>query len=337
MSKLSYPDLLAKLHDPDIPEKELRQYLKADTRGGPFAPVVVPNEETVSVSQDEMEAASAMAFGNGLARWRRNRRFQKRRAGGERLPVLVSEGDSWFQFPFLIDDVVDQLDSRYLIKSLGAAGDTLSNMLAQQEYLGALRELQGDVRAFMLSAAGNDVIGADANNVSALSKILRFGGSGNDPLEHINRDVFANVLGDVTDGYRAVIRSIRAEPGLKTLPILIHGYDYPFPYPFIDGGTPDPRAMVIYAARDQWLGSAFKSKDIADPGLRREILRFLIDALYDTLQAIARTDSNVHVVNCRGTLTEPSDWNDEIHGTDAGFDKIAAMFERTLERLAPMV
>lgn len=335
MPEMTYPELLAKLHDPSIPERELRRYLKADLSRGPFDPVVVPDPATVEVSAAEMEAASAMAFGNGLARWRRRRRFNDRRAAGETLPVVVSEGDSWFQFPFLIDDVVDQLAGDYLVWSLGAAGDTLANMIAQAEYLRALRDLGADVRAFLFSAAGNDVIGADENNVSALSKILKPDQAGEDPRNHIDAAAFAAVLGAITDGYRAVIRSVRAEPGFATLPIVIHGYDKPFAYPFMDGGAPDPRPWQIYAARDEWLGSAFAQNRIDDQTVRRNILAFLIDALYDTLEAVARTDAHVHLVDCRGVLTAVGDWNDEIHGTDAGFAKVAERFRATLAAAIP--
>src|SRR5262245_55935836 len=105
--KITYEELRRRMHDPSIPDAELRPYLMPGAGSGPLDPVVVPNPERVAVGELEMDAASAIRIGNGLARWRRQRRFQSRRLLGEDLPVLVSEGDSWFQFPFLITDVID--------------------------------------------------------------------------------------------------------------------------------------------------------------------------------------------------------------------------------------
>ena len=85
----------------------------------------------------------------------------------------MSEGDSWFQFPFVIKDVIDHLNDDYLIWSNGAAGDTADNMIFKNpEYMTALNEQDDRVTAFLLSAAGNDVIGQDENGVPALASLL---------------------------------------------------------------------------------------------------------------------------------------------------------------------
>jgi hypothetical protein len=194
----------------------------------------------------------------------------------------------------------------------------------------ALREQRDRVSAFLFSAAGNDVIGEDENHKPVLEKlILRFEPS-RDAASHINRDELNKILKFLKESYQTVIDTIRAEPGFDRLPIIIHGYDYPFAYPYTDS-TIDPRAPS-YAAKDEWLGSAFAARDVADSSLRREILILLIDALYDMLKSLAgdsRT-THVHVVDVRGTLTSVGDWNDEIHGTDDGFARVADKFRETL-------
>jgi hypothetical protein len=272
-----------------------------------------------------------MRIGNGLARWRRQRRFKNRVARGETLPILVSEGDSWFQFPFLITDVIDHLGDEYLIWSLDAAGDTAFNMVrGRPEYLQSLRAHRDRVAAFLFSAAGNDIIGEDEDEKPMLEKLLKPFDTAQDADAHIDRTVLNEILSFLRDCYQEVIDKIRAQPGLEQLPIMFHGYDYPFAYPF-SGPDPDPRSPR-YVARDEWLGSAFAARGIVDPQLRRDILIILIDALYDMLNSLAgdsRT-TNIYVVDVRGTLTSVGDWNDEIHGTDLGFAAVANKFRATL-------
>src|SRR5690606_12977597 len=130
----------------------------------------------------------------------------------------------------------------YLIWSLDAAGDTARNMVdLRPEYLDGLRRFPGEVRALLFSAAGNDVIGEDENGNSSLLAILkpfRPGAVADDLIDH---DKLRIVLADLTAAYSRLIRTIRAEPGMARLPIIIHGYDYPFPHPFRHGGSSDPR------------------------------------------------------------------------------------------------
>lgn len=331
MAKLAYRDLMGMLNDPDIPDEELRQYLTVDPKSGPFDPTIIPNEKTVEVTELEADAASAMRIGNGLSRWRRRRRFKKRIRNGETLPILVSEGDSWFQFPFLITDVIDHLGNDYLIWSVGAAGDTAQNMVhTNPEFMKALRSQQGRVAGFLFSAAGNDVIGEDENEKPTLERILKMSSGTGDANAHIDHDVLNEILAFLQSSYQKVIDTIRAEADLKQLPIILHGYDYPFAYPHttLDSDPRSPR----YAARDEWLGSAFSARSIADPALRREILIILIDALYRMLNRLAgdSKQTHVYVVDVRDTLTSVSDWNDEIHGTDDGFKNVANKFRATL-------
>jgi hypothetical protein len=132
--------------------------------------------------------------------------------------VLVSEGDSWFQFPLIIDETIDQLGSKYLIWSVGAAGDTLENMVhgprdkGKTEYMQALVKQQDRVQGFLFSAAGNDIIGESAaTGEPVLLEILRdFNGDVNDVVGHINLAVLGQKLAFLCQGYTQVIDTIRA-------------------------------------------------------------------------------------------------------------------------------
>lgn len=331
LEKITYDQLEAMLRNPNIPDEQIRPYLtgsRVDNR--PFDPRVVPNRELVKMDEAaQFRVESAIGWGNAVCRWRRHRRFEVRRALGESLPVLVSEGDSWFQFPFLIDDVIDQLGDNYLIWSLDAAGDTAQNMVvANPEYMRGLEDRVGDgVAAFLFSAAGNDVIGEDNTGKPVLTTLLKNYIPGGSASAHIDMARLANVLTFLEQSYRLVIATIRSDARFAALPIIIHGYDYAIPA----GEAGDARDPV-YAAKDEWLGGPMGTKGIVDPTLRRGIVRFLIDALYDMLFRVAGNSANtrVYVVDVRGTLPQITDWADEIHGTSAGFAKVAQRFRATL-------
>ncbi|WP_085032756.1 hypothetical protein [Ensifer aridi] len=329
--KISYEEFRAKLMDPSVSDEEISRFLKTvPSESGPFNPVVLPDPAKVQLDAEaRFEIESALSWANGVARWRRQQIFADR-VKTSKLPVVVSEGDSWFQFPFLLKDVVDQLSKSYLISSLDAAGDTARNMVyGAAEYMPELVRLKSkQVRAFLFSAAGNDVIGEDELGNPVLKSLLKTYSAGRSAAWHIDQGKLATVLKFLEEAYRDVIALIRRDRDFAELPIVIHGYDYAIPGGF-DGDIRNPS----WAKQDKWLGSAMKAKKILDTELQREIIRILIDALYDTLLKIAG-DSNatyVYVADVRGTLSV-GDWADEIHPTDKGFEKVANIFEKTLKK-----
>ncbi len=336
--KITYLELVEKVRDPETSDDELLQYFNLEKGAGGFDITAAVNPATVRLSAADEELESAMQIGNGLARLRhRFRYFDRIRRFPDR-PIVVAEGDSWFQFPLLIQETVDHLFQFHNVWSLGAAGDTLQNMVYGagighgNEFLHELRRMRGKAEAFLFSGAGNDIIGEDpVTKLPMLEALLRtFNGDTSDLPGHINHAELDRRLVTLETGYRRLVGFVRAERGLETLPIVFHGYDYPYPYPW---GQNDPRAPK-YADKDQWLGRAFAARKILDNDLRRNILIYMIDRLYDMLADVAgdSTTSGIWVVNCRGTLPKLEDWNDEIHGTTAGFADVGRAFNAVLSK-----
>ena len=330
MPRISADEFRAMVKDISVPDREIGELLirsPDDGNRGKLRDItLVPDPAKVAVEEGK---ENALAIGNGISRSRRQRRFRQAIAVGDKRPVLVSEGDSWFQFPFLIEDVIDQLGTDHLIWSMDAAGDTAENMLGlSSEYMEGLRLWKDrPVRAFLLSAAGNDVIGADPAGVSALSRLLRDHLPGQPARAHIDEAMLASVLGGLEDRYRNAIATVRAEPGLADLPILIHGYDRALP-----SGFPGDDRNPIYADRDQWLGAPMHAHGIEDHRLREAIIRELIDELYAMLGRLAGDpdQTKVYLVDARGAIGRDQ-WNDEIHGNNAGFTAVAARFRTVLQ------
>ena len=324
MSKISYEEFRQKLMDIDVSDAEIRRYLTVDPQHtSAFNPRFVTDPEKVAVSPDELELESAMGMGNTLSRWRRHNRFRHAIDDEDPRTVLVSEGDSWFQFPFLIEDVIDHLGNDYLIWSLGAAGDTAANMTGNNgEYMRGLHRWAGQVKGFLFSAAGNDVIGQDASGQPVLANLLKGYQAGQSAAWHIRRAEFDATVELLHIAYSRVITTIRSDQRFATLPIFIHGYDYPFPFPADSHDNRNP----TYAASNEWLGAPFAQRGFPEEPFRREVVKVMIDGLYAMMHELAAEIDHVHVVDVRGSMPTRDLWADEIHGTDVGFAKVAGRF-----------
>lgn len=342
MEPISFEDYVELAGDLNNREKFLAYSTVIRGKGG-FDFRIVPNPDLVTISEDQAQLENAMQIGNDTERAARKLTFLKDRVFFPNKPVIVSEGDSWFQFPILVREVIDHLNDDYAILSLGAAGDTAANMVhgeqghRKTEYMSNLRDQAGQVKAFLFSAAGNDIIGEDPDtNQSALFDILKdFNGNTGDIDGHINETVLSQRLAGLEAAYNKVISDIRGEPGLADLPIIIHGYDYPFPSPW---GPNDPR-NPLHAADNEWLGEPldkrhFPAGSEAELNLRRGIVRLLIDRLYIMLDGIASDPQKpgIWLVDCRGAMPNVGDWIDEIHGTSYGFEAVSARFRQTLNQ-----
>lgn len=73
--------------------------------------------------------------------------------------VILAGGDSWFNYPVLLSDVLDWvgMEPDIIVFSLAEGGDWLLNMLSARKYVEKLSIMQLDV--FLISAGGNDLVG----------------------------------------------------------------------------------------------------------------------------------------------------------------------------------
>lgn len=288
-------ELERRLLDPDVLDSEIRPYLVENGAAGEaFRPVVQADPNRVR--QPETEAAVALASLNGLDRWRRLRRYRRRSQDGA-VVRLVSEGDSWFQYPFLLTDVIDWLAGPYAILSLDAAGDLISDMVRQGELVTAV--VQERPRAVLLSGGGNDLLGG-AN----LTRALRRFEPGLFAGDYLGR-AFEDNLRSVLDGYATLLtRLARVAP---ETPVITHAYDYAVP----SGG--------------RWLGQPMRALGITDAGLQRRIVREIVDRFHTELSGLTGPFPLLRVVDTRNSVAA-NQWHDELHPTDAGYREVAQRF-----------
>jgi endonuclease G len=303
--KMSAGKLQQMMADIDVPDSALRPYLKVDeAQSTAFHPVVTVNETAVTAAAEE--AAVVMSTFNGISRWRRQQRYRRKiRQGWDGLRI-VSEGDSWFQYPLLLEDVIDQLFDDYAILSFGAAGDLLQDMIRQDEIVGAIEA--EDSHACLISGGGNDVLGG-----GRLQEYLEPYSPGISPEEALN-DRLATFLDGIMERYESIFDRLTTR--FPELHVFCHGYDYAIP----DGG--------------RWLGRPMEQRGYQDAGLQRQIVAAIIDRLHVALAETAGPFDRVHHVDCRGAV-HATQWYDELHPTNDGYRTVASRFRAAINGQLP--
>jgi hypothetical protein len=309
MAKITVEQLMAKMSDPMADQGELAKYFIVDEeQSRAFAPRLTLNPSTVQIPRGadaEVRSAAAMNSANWFARLSRRRRFNAVLAGGYDGPIIVAEGDSWFQYPLLLKDTIDYVMDRYAVLCSSAAGDLLKNMADKQEYMGALQET--GARILLLSGGGNDLVagGALASHLEEYDPDLK-------PEDYLLPSFHA-LLDEALTHYGRMFRQVRE--GFPDVSILCHGYDYPVPN------------------RDRWLGKPMESRGIRDRSLQKAIAVCMMDDFNRRLRRLAKTMPNVTYIDCRGVVGDHR-WHDGLHPTDEGYGDVATRFLREIGALA---
>jgi hypothetical protein len=270
----------------------------------------------------ELISSSDRVVVDGLYDWKRarkRRRYLQLKADTTYTrPIMVAEGDSWFEHP-LYPDMLDWAGKEFAVLSLAKAGDTWSDMIDQdtdppKHYPddGSLMGLTHVVaeenktsrppKTVLLSAGGNDLIGQIAQCVYPY-----------DPArsedDYINHTEFDKILSQVVTDYRAKSAEVIRMGKI----VLVHSYDYPNPQ---DNG--------------QFIGFPLKKyRNIPGVGLMRRIVNQMIDLFSNELITLARNSNDkIHFINLRETIgtrdifngPDQRLWSDEMHGNQFGYE-----------------
>ncbi len=292
-------------------KSELAAHFELDpSKSRPFSPRFRLKEEASARLnvEDEMIVGS-LSLGDFFARLRQ-RAYREKIAGGWTGLRLVSEGDSWFQYPIVLEDIIDDLFDDYAIYDMSAAGDTLFNIRrGTAQIIDVLRAERS--HGLMISSGGNDFLERDV-----FSRVLR----GYDAsFTNANQYVIAHRLEEVMRGiaadYTAIFQAITL--GISGIKIFCHGYDWAIPR---FGG--------------QYLWPVMEEKEIPET-LRADITRILGDAFNDMLKRLASESefaNRITYIDCRGAVGGAGQWYDEIHPFNQGFSRVADRFRQVLNR-----
>ena len=236
----------------------------------------------------------------------RERDYRKRLAEGGPVIKIVSEGDSWFQFPLILKDIIDHLadEENFAILSLGTAGDRMADYIEQNEYLPAILEENPDF--FLLSGGGNDMVGS-----GALRERIRPFDASFSAEDYLNEKFDAAVQG-VMDVYTKIFDDVST--ATSHTQIICHGYDYLSP------------------KGQRYLGEPMSDLGIEDKDLQQEISKQIADRFNAALKTTVEPFTQVHYLDLRGTLSK-FDWFDENHPWDWGYEKLAEKFKQKINSL----
>ncbi len=281
-------------------------------------------------------------------------------------PVLVLEGDSWFDLPWLRKDISDALEDKgYAVMSGAQRGDSLENMA----FNGQLAEMASQFRnlarhkkrpkAILLSAGGNDIVGPNMafilnHNFSSISggvssmdsawmddilsgALRRFKSYVIEYIATISRMCYTfyenqdftyddTELAELLEGVR------NSDYGCKDIPIIIHGYDYP------SASGEGFKILWLFTAKGPWLKPAFDMKQYSEKeanSIIRQLLNRYNSALreaVDTLQKAYPSDvvNPVCYLNLRNQNVVTG-WIDELHPDRDSMRRIATMFVEKID------
>ncbi len=300
----------------DLDERALEQlledhYQKTEEAEKPFdAAIELRPEFRAQLSEAALESDAALNWANRIARARRYVAYQLKRGGGFNGMVIVEEGDSWFQYPLLLDDVIDQLsaDPDKAILSLSGAGDLVEDMARRKEYLDALRG--SGARVMLLSGGGNDLLGE-----GRFAKFLLPYKPGATARDVLNFGALEQDLRHAVSYYLAVLEDVRKHhPNVR---VLGHAYDIPYP-----------------EAGGRWLGGPLDAKGIPHD-LGREVIGLILDRFGQYLRRAEELYPNFTFLDLRGKVDRgKQSWHDELHPKNPGYGRAADEFRKALAQLA---
>lgn len=263
-----------------------------------------------------------------MARWQpaeRNARYIKARAAGR--PVVVTEGDSWFDYPQYLN-IIDLIDDqkRFALKRLEFSGDTVANMVGDGGSMSGVESLETVVlaeqpRFLLFSGGGNDIAGDE------ITGGVRHYDSTQTPEWHLDTPIWRGLIAGVEQGYVTLIETLGPH-----VPIFAHGYDYVIP-------ADRPVRYDGRSVAGPWLWPELARNEIPD-AMMVDIGAAMIDSFNEILVGLeaqyAASGFFAHL-DLRGTLRK-KDWENEIHPTEDGFAKITAAFLSELDaKLGPTI
>ncbi len=283
-------------------------------------------------------------------RFNRMKRKQSFRTGKK---IILAEGDSWFEYPWFIRDVVDWLLklTSYPVYSLAFGGDWVANILYEGEYIDELSLYQPEV--FLISGGGNDIVGEqrlaklvhkrsqvnstllpeDETRISEMqqegytniqAKRIVAGG------KFMNKD-FTALINLFRIMYSLVFRGIELSGKFPDMKIITQGYDFAIPS---CNRNPFVFPLRLLMGNGKWLYYPLLLKGITEKEEQRSVVAALIHEFNEMLIDVGKGRKQVYHVDSRGALDD-HEWADELHPNGKAFRRIARTFMECIESTDP--
>lgn len=309
-------ELEAMLQDENLAEYALGNYFEVETKPDLQPEYKLKSDVQLRQSDAHLDEKGFIRDGllnvaNKTARLVRNSKYRIMRLRFPNAPKIVSEGDSWFQHPLVVD-TIDHLSKVYPIFCVAAAGDTLQNYDAEGEWLEAVEDKEPTF--FLISGGGNDVLGEQFRNHIKASPNGQSHPTGLPPQDYLEPTLIQE-LDNLQRIYRKMFTELFAvRPDIQ---VLFHGYDYIIP---------------LESANKGWLGRYMIEKGMTSQTDRKAVLTYILNEFNARLAQVTTEFANVHYINARG-LVHDNQWYDEIHPNKHGFQTVAGRFMEKINNL----
>ncbi len=319
--------------------------------------------------------APVMAKVDSLKNAQRNSRFKSKVKNDFRKDkknkVILVEGDSWFNYPILLSDVIDwvSMDKNLAVYSLASGGDWLLNMLSARRYIEQLSTIKPDV--FIISGGGNDLVGnnriaAMLDNSGKPSEFLkcdwamhimkklnasidseRFSAG----MKFISKDFFALLMFFHLQYYHIFNGILTAGtgdpkntkfPGIK---IITQGYDYAESSRSLGFGFNPLRWYKPFArwflGHGSWLKTPMDIRGISNKENQRDVVYAMIYLFNEMMIETGEVFEKIAGYKCvfhidsRGAIGSKG-WTDELHPLPKNFKKTAQAFIRCIKDNNPI-
>lgn len=235
------------------------------------------------------------------------------------LPVVISEGDSWFSFPGH-PNLIDQLDElaghRMSLLRLESSGDELLGIL-DAGGIKSLKRLLENHRpdVLLMSGGGNDIVGPE---------LVGFLNPRSNPFDAqaAVTQAFTDIVAKMQAAYHELIAT--RDAAAPNCLIVTHGYGDVIP----DGR----RTHYLGFTAGPWMKPFLEIQGYRDPGEQRNVIRELLGRFNRMLDGLV--GPKFVKVNLSGAIQD-DEWNDEIHPTRKGFEDAARVLHARLRQLMP--
>jgi len=262
---------------------------------------------------------------------------------------IYAEGDSWFLFPKFVKDIIDWLEENdnYLIYSDAYAGDWITNIIYEGQYIEALTTQLPDV--FLISGGGNDLVGNSRMAVMLSNKPNQQNKHTAETLSHLDEETKRLILSAqpyITKEFYAFIWTMKAQYTLlfknlyentkkfKNMISVTQGYAYPFPKKGNNFSWKYPLQPIVnsFTETGQWLFRPLMLRGILDTEMQRAIVMTFIYEFNEMLLEVSKKFANVHHIDCRDIPKNQNDWYDELHLKSHKFKEIANRYKELIDK-----